>query len=559
MLLQRLYEYADRAPEIAPAGYSDTRIHWFIDLDQDGKFQGFVPLATEGPKPKQGKRMSVPHVLVSSGVRAKLLIGNGEYVLGVARGKGKQERVNERHRKFKELVSLCAQETNEPSLRAVSRFLEALDPESLPLPQDFDPSQVITFRVNGRILVDLPSVRSFWQRYIALKGDAPRLQCVICGKVKPVERRLPMKIKRIPGGQTSGVALISANAEAFESYGLKESLIAPTCNTCAERFTKAVQALIDGEQTHLTVGPVVYLFWTRGEGEWSPARFLSEPEPGEVQALIESAEKGKRLPSVHAPDFYAACLSASGGRAVVRDWLETTIPYVQQNLARWFRMQRLVNERGAEGSPLGVWRLAVCLYRDTRDIAPTVAPAILRVALHGGPLPDTLLSQAVRRNRAEGAVPYARAVLMKMVLVSSNESLLEEGKMEQLDKGNREPAYLCGRLLAVLESVQYAAIPCAKATIIDRFFGAASTAPASVFGTLLRGAQSHLGKLRKEKPGAYHAIEMRLQEVLEGLESFPKTLTLRQQALFALGYYHQRAADARARTEKSQKKEEKED
>lgn len=116
--------------------------------------------------------------------------------------------------------------------------------------------------------------------------------------------------------------------------------------------------------------------------------------------------------------------------------------------------------------------------------------------------------------------------------------------MVKLDPDNRHPAYLCGKLLAVLESVQEEAAKPRQlnSTIVDRFYGTASSAPASVFGHLLRGAQAHLGKLRREKPGTYTALEKRLEEIQSGLSTFPKTLTLEQQGLFALGYYHQRAA-----------------
>ena len=118
--------------------------------------------------------------------------------------------------------------------------------------------------------------------------------------------------------------------------------------------------------------------------------------------------------------------------------------------------------------------------------------------------------------------------------------------MTQLDMTNANPAYLCGRLLAVLEDIQRAAIPGAKATIVDRFFGTASSAPASVFGRLMRGAQPHLSKLERDNHGAY----MRLQR---SLESITRTLTLEEQGLFSLGYYHQRAherTEAKAASER---------
>ena len=76
--------------------------------------------------------------------------------------------------------------------------------------------------------------------------------------------------------------------------------------------------------------------------------------------------------------------------------------------------------------------------------------------------------------------------------------------MSELDLSNHEPAYLCGRLLAVLDAIQSRALNNPNTTIVDRFYGSASSAPASVFGTLLHGAQAHLSKLRKdERSGTY--------------------------------------------------------
>lgn len=113
--------------------------------------------------------------------------------------------------------------------------------------------------------------------------------------------------------------------------------------------------------------------------------------------------------------------------------------------------------------------------------------------------------------------------------------------MVQLDTTETNTAYRCGRLLAVIESIQRAAMPGVNATIVDRFYGTASSAPASVFGRLMRGAQPHLSKLERDRRGAWIALQRQLEEVLSGLPFFPRTLTLQEQGLFALGYYHERA------------------
>jgi CRISPR-associated protein Csd1 len=204
---------------------------------------------------------------------------------------------------------------------------------------------------------------------------------------------------------------------------------------------------------------------------------------------------------------------------------------------------------------------AATLPSNTRDASKELRAEtprlLLHVALKGGPLPPALLAQAVRRCRAEQSVTRPRAALIKMALLSQQtDSPLEESLMARLDPANRDPAYLCGRLLAVLERIQQAALGKTNTTVVGRFYGTASSAPASVFGRLMRGGQTHLEKLRKEKPGTYKALKYRLEEIIHpDLMLFPKLLTLEQQGLFSLGYYHQCARDREAAIAAKKKRE----
>lgn len=553
MLLEKLNQYADRL-DLPPPMYGKTPIRWLIDLDREGNLLGFVQTTSEGKKGKndRGKEYEAPHVGRAAGIKAKLLADNGEYVLGLARDKEKQQRVDECHSAFVEEVKACAITTGEETVQSALRFLEKLDLASMSLPDELDPSHNFTFRVEGALPIQLKAVQAYWATASGGGNDEgeeettrSQMQCLICGELRPAVKRLQFKIKRIPGGQSAGMALISANKPAFESYGLEASLIAPTCQSCGERFSKAANMLIESEDTHITVGPLVYLFWTRDEVPFSVAALLSRPEPDEVRALIASVFKGRQnTTTIDSTPFYATAFSASGGRVVVRDWLDTTVETARHNLARYFSLQQITERDGSEGNPYGLYPLAASTVRDAnRELPPNVPKVLLHVALRGGPLPLWLLFQAVKRNRAERTITRPRAALIKMVLLSQLEDWPKEDFMTKLELENRDPAYLCGRLLAVLEAVQQAAIPGVNATITDRFFGTASSAPASVFGHLLRGAMAHLGKLRKEKPGTYEALRRRLADVQEHLATFPKTLTLEQQGLFGLGYFHQQAAD----------------
>lgn len=556
MLLQALREYSERL-DLPPEMYQSTPIKWVIDLDGRGRLLGFVPTAGADAKGRgaRGKEFLAPDVMRSVSIRPKLLADKADYVLGLAPEPARGDRARACHAAFVELVRACADQTREPSVSAVAAFLGALEGDAIDLPEDLAPGDTLTFRVDGGMPIDLATVRAWWAeraRAVGRGREGTTAKCLVCGRQREPAERHPVKVKGLPGGQSSGTALVSANAEAFESYGQPASLVAPICMECAEHYGKAANALIQDDTTHLRAGGVVYVFWTREQqGDFSVATMLSDPDPQQVRSLIESALSGSAPPDTDASQFYASALTASGGRVVVRDWIDTTVGEAKRRLAGYFVSQRIVGADGLEGRPLKLMALAGATVRDLADLAPDTVRVLLRFALHGGVLPQSLLAQAVRRMRAEagrgergtGHVTRPRAALIKMVLASRSPEMTKEGWMESLDRASADPAYLSGRLLAVLEAVQRAALPGAKATIVDRFFGSASTSPLAVFPRLIRGAQPHLAKLRRDKRGAYVRLQERLEEVQVGLSNYPALLTLEQQGMFALGYYHERAAE----------------
>jgi CRISPR-associated protein Csd1 len=95
-----------------------------------------------------------------------------------------------------------------------------------------------------------------------------------------------------------------------------------------------------------------------------------------------------------------------------------------------------------------------------------------------------------------------------------------------------------------LENIQRAALgKQINATIRDRYYGAASATPASVFPVLIRNAQHHLSRLRKDKPGLAVNLEKEVGEIVDLLGiTFPKSLRIEAQGKFAIGYYHQSQA-----------------
>ena len=545
-MLPQLCEYARRL-DLPPPLYAERPVRYVVELDAAGRLLNPRPTDTADPadrSTRNGVRRLVPYVNRSSAIRPRLLADDAESSFGLARDPAKQARVDRAHAAYLDLVNRCATESGESAVQAVADFLNEDPGEQLDLDDDFDRSAKVTFRVGGDLPIDAPAVQRFW----AAEHDPARVegaivgQCLVCGRERPVLKRLQAKLKRVPGGHTTGTTLISANAKAFESYGLNASLIAPTCGECAELFTTGLNHLLASETQRTALGGAAFVYWTREDiGDFNPLTMFTRPDPGQVQALVASVFARREAASFDDTPFYALSLSGSGGRAVVRDWIDTTVGDVRRNLARWFRQQRIVGRNGERAKPVGLYALAAATVRDAnKDLSPLTPRALLRAAMVGTPLPPHLLSGAVRRNSAEQDVTCPRAAVIRAVLRSQGRIAKEDG-MIQLDETSLDPAYRCGRLLAVLESAQYAAL--GITAITDRFYGAASSAPASVFGRLLRGAQPHLTKLERDRPGAYRALQQRLEEVMAGLTGFPKTLDMEDQGLFALGYYHQRAHD----------------
>ncbi len=567
MLLTKLYELSQRddiKAKLPIEGYNNCVLKWIVNIDLEGNLLGFDDLGD------REKRM-LPDCKRSSGIKPKLLADKCDYVFGFAEADAPQDKVTERHRQFKELVDKCAEYTQETSVIAVAKFLHNWQPErdnETLIAKGIEPSQVATFCVkylDGNTVIPadarsrLTSVESFWSKYLTGEDGEETQQvimtCLVTNQERPVEDRLPVVIKGIPNGQTSGTALVSANALPFTSYGLKNSLTSPICREAGEGFAKALNYLLASDDSKFIMNNnVAFVFWTQNNTKVKAAVFKND-QPKKIRDVLTHLIKGeKRLSRLKTDRYYAVALSASGSRVVVRDWIDIALDRAIQNLISWFDAQDIVDTWGEEDDRrryLSIYRLSKCLYRDAKkeDIA-RISTQLVRVAIQGGKLPQELLAQLVRRNRADRDINRDRAALTKLVLTTMyptqmiNMNCLNEDPqfIEPLDR----TAYYCGRLLAQLEQIQIQALGRdVNATLIDRFYGAASATPGKVLGKLVENAQPHLARIRKDKRNVYEALQQQLEEIICNISpetgKFPTNLNTVQQSIFALGYYHQRA------------------
>ncbi len=251
---------------------------------------------------KKGREIVAPDIGRTVGVKPKLLVDTSEYILGIGRAATKPERLRECHEQFKALIQVCAEATNEPTVIAISKFLnspielEKARDEFLQLldAKKFDPTENITFRVGIKMPANADenfvSIQNFWANYTSGgeesesgKIKSPIMTCLVTGEEKAVEQRLPFLVKGLRDGQPSGAALVSANAQAFTSYGLANSLTSPISREAAEKFTKALNHLLSGSNTRLSVGNTAYVFWTREPEDTDFLAALEHPDPQVVK------------------------------------------------------------------------------------------------------------------------------------------------------------------------------------------------------------------------------------------------------------------------------------
>lgn len=563
MMLRALYDLALREGLLENPDFEKKKVDFFLTVDDEGRALGLIPT---GDKIGRGKEIYVPRlpkrtVAVTSG----FLFDKAEYALGVSAEGG--ERTARCAAEFQKLIDEAAAAVADPGLQAVARFLARRNAE-LPalLPQNthgpWTGGEMIAFRyaADDSLVHERPAVRAYWSAQRSSEGsstEAGRFTCLVTGE-PTTPARLHPAIKRIPKAQTSGASVVSFNNDAFASYGLEQGENAPVSRAAAEGYATALNWLLEADPSSgrrfrygVPVGEdAVLVFWTGKPHGFvdALAALLDGPEGGSgqrdmaaVTSLVDRAVWTGRAPALDMTPFYAATLSGNA-RVIVRDWIETTAGEVQENLSRFFADLQ-VGDGPLRPMPLRVLLRAV--EAPGRELPPSLKPRLIRAALHGDPFPGQLLLLALQRLRLppaanERELLHARVALIRAALNRQHRQrplpFLHQEVAVSLDENATQVPYLLGRLFAVLEALQGAALGDINATIRDRFFGAASSTPASVFPRLLRLSVHHASKSERRD------LERLKSQIINSLpaQTFPPVLTLEEQGLFAVGYYHQR-------------------
>lgn len=572
MILQALYEYyrrrmadPDPARRLPGFGMEDKEIGFIVELTPAGRLASITDTHT-----RVGKKLIATSFLVprggkrTSGISSNLLWDTPEYALGLSTG-NKSDRVAEKHVAFRARIEAMPREVRaDAGVSAVRAFLDGSPRETIatdPLWEDVRTGKsAIAFRLAGDadLVCQRPAVIGFSLSRDRDDGDSPpvKLPCLVTGEVAAVERR-HNSIKGVWDAQTSGANIVSFNLAAFNSFGKVQGTNAPVSEAAAFAYTTALNHLLGrNSRQRFQVGDASTVFWAQqpddSDVEDAFAGIFGETvDPDgrteQIRALFEAIRSGRFDGARGAHRFFVLGLAPNAARIAVRFWHAAPLRDIAERVRTWFDDLSIVRGPNDPEYP-SLFRLlsSVATQGKADNIPPNLGGDVMRSALSGGAFPTSWLSAAVQRCRSEQHVSYFRAAAIKACLnratrfeqATSSNTRPEITPM--LDSSNPSVAYRLGRLFAVLEKVQEEANPGINATIRERYYGAASSAPVTVFTTLLRLKNHHLAKL--ENRGRAVNLEKLIGEIVDGVDAFPGHLALPEQGRFAIGYYHQRQA-----------------
>lgn len=604
MILQALtkyYEILSNDPEsdIALPGYSAIGISFALNISAKGELLDVFPLFEQIQRGKKmeekPKRMIVPEqVKKASGLISNFMWENSAYMLGISDSE-KPDYASKRFEEFCRFHKELLANAKSPVAKAVVAFLDNYDsqkgtkhPKIAPHLETMLKGGNLVFMFNGKFAHEDIDIQQAWEIYKA-GGDAVFGQCLITGEIAPIARLHP-SLKGIRGASAFGGSLVSFNNHAYESFNKTDlqGLNSPVSEKAASAYTTALNYLLSSsnENRKFTIGDTTVVYWAESEKKEYAKAFmgLCEPEMVEVEAPIEEeskpvrdkkakkrlkkvAEKVRRVQALDVkkllegledenPRFYILGLAPNAARVSVRFFHSDPFDKIVEKIMKHYKDLEIVKEFDDQHTYLTIQDIlkeTISKKASDPQASPLMTGSMFRAILDNTPYPAALYNAIINRIRTDQDDPkkfikkinYERAAIIKAYLLrkyrNQPQHPIQEVLVMSLNEQSTIPAYVLGRMFAVLEKVQKEAIGDMNASIKDRYFTSACASPKTVFPTLLRLSQHWISKAEFG-----YASDNRIEKIMNLLDveknPFPSHLTLDEQGIFVLGYYHQRTA-----------------
>lgn len=613
-MLQALLEYARQEQLTAQPGLKPKTVRWLLVFSVDGAYLGLQDLRGDDRKSKGRVFPGCPDLtqqeMVAAGAGCRhFLVDSLDVVCLFTKEEEVDNKLAAKHEFFVNL--LCEAAAVVPVLGPIADRLR--DDGQLSAIRDemalrkARPTELVTFAVaqagGPSILVETDHWQLWWQAFRQRMADTRKaksaptgrrkkeaaadgpllMRCLASGElIEPLPTHNKIEGLTDVGGLAMGDALTSFDKDAFGSFGLEQGANAAMSEAAVKTYVTALNHLIRYRARRMAGVKVVYWYSGKVASSDDPLRELyegfgfaspedagvGESETGQQPPGVETLQRTQSESCVHRllraidagerPEwvdcrYYALTLSANSGRVVVRDWMEGQFEDLVRAIDAWFDDLAIISRDG--GRIIASHKFAAVLaapLRDLKDAPASMSLALWRCAVKRQPIPYSIMAQTLQRVRNDvltgQTALHARFGLLK-AFCNRNERIATMNA--ELNDYTNDPAYLCGRILALLAGIQRRALGDVGAGVVQRYYAAASSTPALVLGRLVRTAQiGHLPKIGEK--GLQLWYERQLADVWARFSERPKAvLSLEEQTLFAMGYYQQIAQRREDKSEAS--------
>ena len=599
MILQALCEYYQRKSNssegMAPEGFETKSISFLVEYNKNGQFVALHDIREKNGKKAIGKPYLVPSLpigikRVGTKIVPNLLWDSCDYSLGFSLQENGIN--NDKLNAFIQEIILFNEKIHNYKLDALISFLQNNPFESLKKMATTNygdaldelkksEKNIVGFTFEGDNLIPITTILA---KEIALyrsqNDDIPSKSsiCLVTGEKTKIAR-LHKSIPQWGGGMAS---LVSFQKDSgYDSYGKEQAENAPVSTKVVSEYTKALDLLLNKQDfSHCEIGNTTVCFWSQKDDSVLEQNFLNlffevkdNPDKNvlEVKQLFDSIKNGSKKIDLQNKFYILGLEPLSKGRAAVRFWYAESYEQLLKKINNYFNDISI--NSGDNIYPLYLYLRSLVLESGTppkrdlkKNIPPNLPGDLLRSILEGIPFPSRILNSVIIRIRAEisrdkderkrdlaNQIDCCRIALLKAFLNRKQRFYKTTDKeiTMSLDTTNKNTGYLLGRLFATLEKLQEEAQGGnLNSTIKDRYYGAASSTPCTVFPQLFKLKNFHLAKL--SNPGRKTNFEKLIGEITDGIpsEGIPAHLNLDDQARFAIGYYHQRQDLFKSKEEK---------
>lgn len=597
MLIRSLCDYYDiqsARGEAASDIMSEQPVHWMVMLTPDGRVADIIDKRIEESVPQKNGKVKIvkkpivvplPKRTQKTGIDANIIEHRPLYIFGLnydakigLTPDDKTGKARKSHEAFVKKNLEFFDGIDSEIARAYVNFIKNWVPENeteneqlKKLGKEYQGSYYI-FALDGSPECKLHKDKAVLAKYEKLMAKAAAetaesddgiMMCPIEGE-RLRAARIHDKIKGIKGGNSVGAVLVNFNSSAFESYGKSQSMNSGISEKAMKKYTSSLNKLLADPMHHIYSDDMTVVFFamkhddkaecdlfngylnssngvtedsTKADVKAVSENIYYKGQTGNAQALDDDVDNGV--------DFFVAGFTPNGSRICQKFMVRNKFGKIIDNVKQHQQDMAICGSN----SEIPLWRINKELVspNSANAISPALQSDIFQAILNGTNYPYTLLETVVRRvctdsdtdSNDKTKINEVRAGLIKAFI--NRKARLNGDKEEitmSLDKENKNPAYLCGRLFAVLEKIQLEATDVKlNRTIKDAYFSSASSRPALIMPRLIDLSNYHLRKL---KEGRVIYFSKLINEIMGKIkDSLPTNLSIMEKGKFQLGYFQQ--------------------